>query len=163
MSKVLTDRTARVERLLHMMDLWWNGASLRQIGLEHEISRQRVFVILSRVGCRGGMMRATDYGTFDSWRRAPADRVVEARALLANPRSCRLTVLQRGAIAWLASGLTTTDIARRMNRCSRGVCDFLNGGHWKMEQATHGPSREVPPDLLPEFDMLDIEDLLPSK
>jgi hypothetical protein len=146
-----------------MMDLWWNGASLRQIGLEHEISRQRVFVILSRVGCHGGMMRAADYGTFDSWRRAPAERVVEARAILANPRSCRLTVLQRGAIAWLATGLTTTDIARRMGRHPRGVGDFLNGGRWRIEQATHGPSREVTPDPLPEYGMLDIEDLLPPK
>ena len=166
-SKVLTNRDARVQRLVCMMDLRWRGRTLREIGEAHGISRQRVHVVLASVGCRRHVSRAGDRECRRLPRCASESRVAEARAILATPSSRRLSTLQRGAIAWEAAGLVVTDIAWRMNRSPRGVRDFLAGGRWRMErlmrEAEHRSARKVLYDPLPEFDLSDIEALLTPK
>ena len=167
MSKVLTNRDARVARLLSMMDLRWRGQTLREIGEAHGISRQRVHVVLASVDCRRPVQRAEGCERRRLPERVPGSRVAEARAILTHPLSRRLSTLQRGALAWEAAGLPVTDIARRMNRSPQGVRSFLVGGRWRMEQlvwkAEHGSAPKVIPVPLPEFDLSDIGDLLTPK
>ena len=160
---MLTKRRARAERLVAMMDAWWQGRTLREIGASHGITRQRVHVILSRVNCRGGMRRAgADDGSSDSRRRLPSELVVVLRAMLADPLSRRLTTLQRAAIAWGAAGLASRDVGRRMGRSAQVVRELQNSGRWRMMRLAWkaGSARKLGPATNLDFAPLEIEALL---
>jgi hypothetical protein len=168
MPKVLTNGAERAARLLDIMSLWWSGSHVVEIAEKHSISRQRAYKILRWVGCYWQLRRCKWVSRYDdpTWRPA-VDEVARARGIVEHPAFRRLTTRQRSAVAWRALGCNMVATAHRMGTFPSVVRDVLIGTFRKMERLTweaeHRSTRKVTPDPLPEYDLLEIEDLLPPK
>ncbi len=172
-SALLTTPPA-ADRLLAIMARWWEGWSLTRIGREQGLSRQRVAALLAQVGCTRALWRRADHGRPDSRRRATAGRVTAAGQALAHPRSSRLTVGQRAALAWQAQGLVLVDIARRMRTSPQNVLHLQVAGRWRLDRFSKPKRRGARPRLAAyaepeprplsdaEIPALAWDDLLPS-
>ena len=104
--------TPDAQRLLAMMQGWWTGLSLAALAKTHGITRGRASQILQSVGCRTGAR--CEQVTPDSRRSGPPERAADAMAMLGHWRFTRLTVRQRAAVAWTATGISSRDISKRM-------------------------------------------------
>jgi len=135
--------SAALDRLLAMMELWWEGRSMADIGRTYGISRQRVGTILARVGCTRALWRMTEHERPDSKRRRSAYGMDRARKALLHPLAHRLTIRQRAALAWQAQGLALPDIARRMRATSQNVRCLQVAGYWRLERLSQ---RKLPRD-----------------
>ena len=139
-------KAVALDRLMSLMELWWRGRSLADIGRTYGISRQRVAAILGRVGCTRVLWRMTDHERPDSKRRGWRHGMAKAHAaLLHHPLAHRLTVRQRAALAWQAQGLALPDIARRMRATSQNVRCLQVAAHWRLERLS---KRELPTDSI---------------
>jgi DNA-binding CsgD family transcriptional regulator len=136
-------KPAALERLLAMMELWWQGKSLADIARGHGISRQRPGTILARDGCTRALWRIADNERSDSSRCGWRHGMERARAALLHPLAHRLTVRQRAALAWQAQGLALPDIARRMRATSQNVRCLQQAGYWRLERLSQ---RKMPRD-----------------
>lgn len=142
--------TPAVARQLALLECWWNGWSLQQMGDAQGITRARVAAILREVGCRAGRCPDQAQRHPDSRRPVPAPRIARARALLAHPKVARLTVRQRAAIAWTALGLSSRDIAKRMGVTGQRVRCLLVSSEARLQRHTPRPvSNEPPTDNTP--------------
>lgn len=140
-----------LDRLLTMMSQWWNRWSLDRIALNHGISRQRVHRMLASVGCTKKYRRNTHCDQPDSHRRMRDQDIAEARTALLNRHASRLTMRQRGALAWQAQGWIKTDIARRMRTTPQGVWGFIFGARCRL--------RRLRQKSLDDFGPIDVSDL----
>ena len=168
MPKVLTNGAERARRLLCVMSAWWGGEKVTAIAQEHRVSRQLIYRLLTSTRCNWRLRRRKRVSRHaDPLWRPPADDVTKARAAVEHPGFRRLTARQRGALAWRALGLNLPEISEHMGCYPSATRDILMAAHWRMEQlvwkAEHRSTRKVTPDPLPEFSMLDIEDLLRPK
>lgn len=136
---------AALDRLLAMMELWWQGQRLADIGRAYGISRQRVGTILARVGCTRALWRITDHERPDSNRRGWRHGAERARTALLHPLAHRLTIRQRAALAWQAQGLALPDIARRMRATSQNVRGLQVAAYWRLERLLR---RKMPCDSI---------------
>ncbi len=129
----LTD-SAGLDRLLAMMARWWEGWSLAQIAREHGVRRQRVAAILAGVDCTRLRWCRADQDRPDSGRRAHPLQIAQARQALLERYAHRLTVRQRAALAWQASGLVQVDIARRMGTTPQNLRNLQVAAHRRLER-----------------------------
>lgn len=136
-------KSAALDRMLDMMQLWWEGRSMADIGRAYGISRQRVGSILAKVGCTAALRRMADHERPDSKRRGWRHGADRACVALLHPLARRLTIRQRAALAWQAQGLALPDIARRMRATSQNVRGLQVAGHWRLERLT---KRGMPKD-----------------
>ncbi len=166
--KVLTNNAERAERLLCTMRDWWDGCRVVEIAHEHGISRQRMYALLASVGCHWRLRRQKRVSRYaDPTWRPPAEDVARARAMVEHMGFRRLTVRQRGAVAWRASGLNLPEISERLGSYPSVTRDTLMAAYWRMEQlmwkAEHGSRRRLEPDPLLDIGPFDIEELLGPK
>ncbi|MCK6458178.1 MAG: hypothetical protein L6Q92_16820 [Phycisphaerae bacterium] len=132
-----------LDRLLGMMARWWDGGSLAHIARECGVSRQRAAALLATVGCTRAARHRADHDRPDSGRRALAAQVARARADLLDPQAGRLTVRQRAALAWQASGLASVDIARRMGTTPQNVRNLQVAACWRLERLSRPKRRRA--------------------
>ena len=164
MPKVLTSRRERAERLLAIMQSWWDAERVITIAKGHNVTRQMIYRVLSSTCCDWRIRRCKrarrDDGDVD---RLPESAVAEARSIVASPFFMRLTTRQRAVVAWRATGAGMWATARRMGSCPSVVRDTLISAMWKIDRLTweaERPSaRKAAPDPLPEIDTTDIEAL----
>lgn len=119
------------DRLLALVQGWWRGRSQADMAAEYGLSQQRVSAILRWVGCTQGLLHKAKRERPDSPRRALRNRIFEAQASLKHAGFERLTIKQRCAVAWQATGLTLVDIATRMAVTPQAVQQFLVGARWR--------------------------------
>lgn len=132
-----------LDRLLGMMDLWWRGWSPARMARQVGVSRQRVATLLASVGCTRAAWHRAEHDRPDSGRRALADQVARTRADLLDPQVARLTVRQRAALAWQASGLASVDIARRMGTTPQNVRNLQVAARWRLERLSQPKRRRA--------------------
>ena len=152
-----------LERLLTLIQRWWEGRTLSAMAQAHNLSRQRVHAILARVGCTRRLWWRARRDRPDSGRRASGGSVAEARIILTSRFSMCLTVRQRCAFAWQAAGLTSVDTAKRMAIRPQNVRRLLALGRWRMDCLMESGAKKHERIDASALDHCDVGDLLKTE
>ncbi len=132
MSSISPLTREHAERLCDLMAQWWAGWSLGQMARAHGISRQRAHYLLMSVGCAARLRAQCGEARNEGARHHDRNEVIEAKVMMAGAAWPRLTLKQRAAVAWLASGMGTAGIATRMGTSQSGVCNLIEAAHWRI-------------------------------
>jgi hypothetical protein len=149
-----------LNRLFVMMRAWWEGRTLRDIAKEHGISRQRVGKILASVSCTRKVLRKARRDLPTSTRRGRPYLMAAARQALLHPLAGKLTVRQRGALAWQAQGLVLVDVAHRMATTVHGVYGMTYGAKMRIERLEYMAQMKRYEEDMPKFDCSELEAML---
>lgn len=132
-----------IDRLLDVMVRWWQGRSLADSARRHGISRTRVRMILGQVGCTSGLRMAGLLRRPGAQRPIPVTQVAAARNLLRQPPVRSWTMRQRAVVAWLALGLTSPQIAQRMNLSPQRIRQLAVAARGRWEGRRCGKTRRT--------------------
>lgn len=134
---------------------------MADIAVKHGISFQRSYVLLASVACHWRLRRRKRASRHVDPAWLPStDDVTRARMALEYWAFRRLTPRQRGALGWLALGLSLPEISERLDSCPSATLDVLLAAFWRLEKAERRASRKTEPDPLPDVGTIDIEPLL---
>ena len=131
--------------LMALMRAWWSGTSVAAMAQMHGLSARRVRAILRSVGCCAQSGRGQGVAP-DSRRSVPQQRTQAALAMMGHFRFAQLTVRQRAAVAWTATGLSSRDIAKRMGLTGQRVRMLVAAAGNRLRRHTQ---RAIPPVALP--------------